>query len=134
MKITKDVNLLLQDFDLFFDLISSECQTLERFVYKGYHTFGLDGLSYDPSNNEDKFPNLKYIKIEFRFGHGHDLVLERLEIDSVALMAKLEKFKNNLSTKCPKLENPIQLDLKKKEIVLDSGSHTRYDKATFESK
>ena len=131
--------MILQDFDLFFNLISSECQTLERFEYRGntLRAFRLDRLSHDPSNNEDKFPNLKYIKIEFRIGPGYAL----RESESVALMAELEKFKNYLSTKCPKLENPIQLDLKKEEIVLTEvgteqplGPHTRYDKATFESK
>ena len=127
----------LQDFDLFFDLISSQCQTLERFEYIGDNTFGLNGLSYDPSKDKDKFPSLKYIKIEFQIGPGYALH----ESESVALMAELEKFKNYLSTKCPKLENPIQLDLKKEEIVLTEvgteqplGPHTRYDKATFESK
>ena len=116
------------------DVISSECRNLEHFVYKGYRSFDI-GPSF-PSQNEEKFPNLKYIKIEF--GPGYAL---RDESESVALMAELEKFKNYLSTKCPKLEKPIQLDLKKEEIVLTEvgseqplGPHTRYDKATFESK
>ena len=104
---------------------------MERFEYIGDDIPGLKSirLSYDPSKNEGKFPNLKYIKIEFRI-----TIFESESPTLVAKIEKLEKFKNYLSTKCPKLENPIQLDLKKKKIALDVGSHIRYDKATFESK
>ena len=110
-------------------MISSQCQTLERLEYKGKNSFGLNGLSnYDPSNNEDKFPNLKYIKIDFRIGPVH-------ESESVALMAKLEKFKNNLSTKCPKLENPIKLDLQKRNIPgIQYGPNASFKIVIFESK
>ena len=80
--------MILQDFDLFFNLISSQCQTLERFEYIGYYAFGLlDGVSYDPSKDEDKFPNLKYIKIEFRIGPGYALPESQ---------SKLENFYNDL--------------------------------------
>ena len=108
-----------------FDLISSECQTLESFVYEGRHKIGLGDPTYAPSNNEDKFPSLKYIKADFcRY-----ISLNESEL---TLMAELEDFKKYLSTKCPNLENPIQIDLKKWEMQ-PLGPHA-YHNVTFESK
>ena len=96
-----------KDFDIFMDLISSECQNLEHFVYKGYKSFDI-GPSF-PSQNEEKFPKLKYIRAEFDVCHYHLIGNESWD-----LAANLESFKNYLSTKCPTLEKPIQqLELKK---------------------
>ena len=95
-----------EDFDIFMDLVSSECRNLEHFVYKGYKSFDI-GPTF-PSQNEEKFPNLKYIKAEFDVCNAL-----WIENESWDLMANLENFKNYLSTKCPTLEKPILLELKK---------------------
>ena len=57
-------------------------------------------LMGDPSFEEPKFQSLAYIKVTFcgtMFRYDEEL------------KTGMETFKNYLSTKCPKLENPIQL-------------------------
>ena len=125
------------DFDKFTIPISTKCQDLERFVYYGYYSSFKPALPKfgAPSNDKDKFSNVKYIKAEFTLGcaiHEHH---------SWKLDANLEIFKNYLTTKCPKLENPIQIDLVKGEEIDDdvfgpgwSPGWSYYKNVTFESK
>ena len=120
------------DFDKFTIPISSECQDLERFVYYGYYNNYKPDLKNlgAPSNDKDKFSNLKYIKAEFELGeifHKDDL----WKID-----ANLENFKNYLTIKCPKLESPIRIDVGKQERKSPGAELglTKYEKVTFESK
>ena len=68
-------------------------QTLFLFLVDGY-------LTSDPSYKEPKFQSLTYIKVTFCVKMFHF---------NEELKNGMETFKNYLSTKCPKLDNPIQL-------------------------
>ena len=120
------------DFDKFTIPISTKCQDLESFVYYGFYSSFKPGLPRfgAPSNDKDKFSNLKYIKAEFTLGqtlHKDDLW---------KLDANLENFKNYLTIKCPNLEIPIRIDVVKLEVTGPEGESgwTKYEEVTFESK
>ena len=120
------------DFDKFTIPISSECQDLERFVYYGYYNNYKPDLKNlgAPSNDKDKFSNLKYIKAKFKIGCV--MRKENLWMHD----ANLEHFKNYLTTKCPNLEIPIRIDVVKLEVTGPRGESgwTKYEEVTFESK
>ena len=67
-----------------------------------------------PTEDEDKFPMLTKIKIMFDCKYDEENAMEN--------------FHNYLIAKCPKVENPIQIERKNKDI------RCRYFKYTFESK
>ena len=89
----------------FIDNICSKCRNLEAFEYQGLDfypdrksNFGTSDLKM-PSKDEDKFPNLTYIKLEFS---THPSVSKSKS--DIAL----EKFKKYLTAKCPNLKKSIQ--------------------------
>ena len=119
------------DFDKFTISISSECQDLERFEYYGYYRdFDTKEANLEmTSTNKNRFSNLKYIKAEFTV----DIMTYERDWWKLNL-ANLEKFKNYLTIKCPKLENPIQIDLVTRKDFYGWRKTNNRKKIVFESK
>lgn len=85
----------------FIDRICSTFRNLESFVHEADNEISPTYPKM-PFKDEDKFPNLKYIKVEFKIDVGQNPISE----DS----AVLENFRKYLTAKCPKLKNPIQIE------------------------
>ena len=108
----------------FIDRICSTCRNLESFVHEGSYPGSNISPKYPkmPSEDEDKFPNLKYIKVEFIIDVNEDMRSPGQNPISEH-GAVLENFRKYLTAKCPNLKNPILIEQKDalmmREIVLD---------------
>ena len=86
----------------FLESIFKQCQTLEHFVFQGYSIIHFSHyLDYTEEQQKTKYPNIKYILIEFDIGYRIYKSHQKQEV--------FEKFKNYLTGK-PNLGKPIQID------------------------
>ena len=109
----------------FIDRICSTCRNLESFVHEGSYQC-TPMYPKMPFKDEDKFPNLKYIKVEF---------IEIVEMFRRSIFedgAILENFRKYLTAKCPNLKNPILMEQTDEEI--DYGEVLFSKTFAFESK
>ena len=74
-------------------------KTLGRLIYKGEEDF--QNLLED-SDQENTFPSMKYIYMEFTIGEYNENIEKREEI--------IHKFRKFLIALCPNLENPIHVN------------------------
>ena len=97
----------MQQIVEFIDKICSNCRNLEGFEYvlllKEIRDIDIatDTFPKVLSKDEDIFPNLTYIQVEFCYENLNFVTLSD---------AAIENFTKYLTTKCPNLEKPIQIE------------------------
>ena len=97
----------MQQIVEFIDKICSNCRNLEGFKYVlllkeiGDIDIATDKFPKVLSKDEDIFPNLTYIQVEFCYENQNFVTLSD---------AAIENFTKYLTTKCPNLEKPIQIE------------------------
>ena len=109
------------------DKICTKCKKLESLTLDGRILIDRDEITPEnpqaPTNNEEKFPNLTFISIEFFYPVNEDFC-DNAD-DFAAEIDKKKKAMNNFQTfltaKFPNLTHPIQVDMdgyKDDEFVL----------------
>ena len=92
--------------------ICTKCKKLKSLTLDGRILIDRDVITPEnpeaPTNDEDKFPNLTFISIEFFYPVDEDFCENA---DDFAGEKAMNNFKTFLSGKFPNLKHPIQVDM-----------------------